>query len=124
MKKPTLLLAICLAIFLTACGAGNKPAAETKSETEKINQNETASSGSMTDITGVAACDEYLSKVEKFSNNPNVPQATRDAYKQTSEQNRTAWKQAALTPQGKAQLETSCKTALDSFKTALDQYGN
>jgi hypothetical protein len=53
-------------------------------------------------------------------NNPNVPQATKDIYKQSLEQNRAAWKQAASTPQGKASLESSCKTALDAAKTFLD----
>ena len=69
--------------------------------------------------TGVAVCDEYLTKVEKCLNNPNVPAAAKTAYRNSLEQNRTAWKQAAATPQGRAALETSCKAALDSAKSFL-----
>ena len=105
MKKLTLTL--CLGLLLAGC-SGDKP---------------TANSTTSTADTGVPACDEYLAKVEKFVNNPNVPQATKDAYKQSLEQNRTAWKQAASTAQGKQQLETSCKQALESAKPAFDQYG-
>ncbi len=107
MKKLTLTLTLCLGLLLASCG-GDKPAANSTTSTAE---------------TGVPACDEYLAKVEKFINNPNVPQATKDAYKQSQEQNRTAWKQAASTAQGKASLETSCKQALESAKPAFDQYG-
>ena len=69
--------------------------------------------------TGVAACDEYLTKVEKCLNNPHVPEAAKAAYRTSLEQNRTAWKQAASTPQGKAALETSCKAALEGAKSFL-----
>ncbi len=69
--------------------------------------------------TGVAACDEYLTRVEKCLNNPHVPEAAKVAYRTSLEQNRTAWKQAASTPQGKAALETSCKAALDNAKSFL-----
>jgi hypothetical protein len=69
--------------------------------------------------TGVASCDEYLTQVEKCLNNPHVPDAAKAAYRQSLEQNRTAWKQAASTPQGKAALETSCKAALDGAKPFL-----
>jgi len=69
--------------------------------------------------TGVASCDEYLTQVEKCLNNPHVPDAAKAAYRASLEQNRTAWKQAASTPQGKAALETSCKTALDNAKSFL-----
>jgi hypothetical protein len=68
----------------------------------------------------VAACDEYMAKVEKCVNSPNVPEAAKAAYRQSLEQNRTAWRQAASTPQGKASLETSCQTALASARTFLD----
>ena len=112
MKKQTLTL--FLGLLLTACGGGDKPAANSPTKTETTTS---------TTETGVPACDEYLAKVEKFINNPNVPQATRDAYKQSLEQNRTAWKQAASTTQGKQQLESSCKMALESAKPAFDQYG-
>ncbi len=78
-----------------------------------------ASAPSTAADTGVAACDEYLTKVEKCLNNPNVPNAAKTAYRTSLEQNRTAWKQAASTPQGRAALEISCKTALENAKSFL-----
>ena len=36
---------------------------------------------------------------------------------------RTAWKQAAATPQGKAGLATGCKQALEQAKTSMGSYG-
>ena len=105
MKKLTLIL--CFGLLLAGCGGSQTTANSTTSTTE----------------TGVPACDEYLAKVEKIVNNPNVPQTTRDAYKQSLDQNRTAWKQAASTTQGKASLEQNCKQALESAKPAFDQYG-
>ena len=69
--------------------------------------------------TGVASCDEYLTQVEKCLNNPQVPEQAKAAYRASLEQNRTAWKQAASTPQGKAALEASCKAALDGAKGFL-----
>jgi hypothetical protein len=70
-------------------------------------------------LTGVASCDEYLTQVERCLNNPQVPEAAKAAYRQSLEANRTAWKQAASTPQGKAGLEAGCKAALDGAKGFL-----
>jgi hypothetical protein len=67
----------------------------------------------------VAECDEYLAKIQKCMDSPNVPEAAKAAYRSTMEQNRAAWKQAASTPQGKASLTTSCKAALDSAQSFL-----
>lgn len=87
------------------------------------NANRTGSTPAFPPDIGVHPCDEYLSGVETLLKNPNVPQTMRDRYKQSLEQNRTAWKQATATENGREQLESSCKTALHSAKPALDQYG-
>lgn len=105
MRKLNLI--ICVALWLAGCGGSDKPAANP------------AVSGAE---TGVASCDEYLAKVEKFIGIPQVPQATKDAYRQSLEQNRIAWKQVASTAQGKQQLESNCELALESAKSAFDQY--
>lgn len=130
MKTFTLVTLLALCLFVFGCGgAADKPAAgnaansanqatktETKPDVEKKDEKSDSAA-----VTGVAACDEYLAMMEKFVDNPKVPQATRDMYKKTMEQNRDAWKQAASTPQGKAGLETGCKAALDSSKAAVEQ---
>lgn len=126
-------LSLCAAFFLAGCSAsensntGNtsnaNTATTTTTKTPETNTNATstpAGTGTTATVTGVAACDEYLARVEKCLNNPKVPDAAKAAYRQSLETNRNAWKQAASTPQGKASLETSCKTALDNAKTFLD----
>ena len=128
-------LSLCAAFFLTGCStsensnAGNtansNTTTTTTTKTTETNTTATATpanTGTTTtaSVTGVAACDEYLARVEKCMNNPHVPEASKAAYKQSLEQNRNAWKQAAATPQGKASLETSCKAALDGAKAFLD----
>ena len=132
MKQLALLFTLSSALLFTGCGAGgrsaeNKPAetkppANTTTAKPAESNSSTSSTTSPAGVTGVVACDEYLAAVEKLIDNPKVPQATRDMYKRTLEQNRTAWKQAASTPQGKAGLETSCKAALDAFKPTLEQF--
>ncbi|MGA9993795.1 MAG: hypothetical protein WBP93_00130 [Pyrinomonadaceae bacterium] len=128
-------LSLFAALFLAGCGASensntantpntaNSDTTTTTTKTTETNTTATATPASTTTtaaVTGVAACDEYLARVEKCMNNPHVPEASKAAYKQSLEQNRNAWKQAAATPQGKASLETSCKAALDGAKAFLD----
>lgn len=125
MKALTLIFLLCGALFFIGCNKtdnantanGNsnnsnaKPAASKGAEPAS-----TVAAGNSTSI-GVAACDEYLAKVDKCMNNPNVPEVAKAAYRNSMEQNRKAWQQAASTPQGKASLETSCKTALDNAQS-------
>jgi hypothetical protein len=127
MKKLTLTFAVCAAVSLPGCGAANQPTAinqltvnTSTTKTAPTNLNIASNTTTASSVTGAAACDEYLPKVEVCLNKPNVPEATKAAYRQSLEQNRSAWKQAASTPQGKAGLETSCKMAVDSAKPFFD----
>lgn len=128
MKRLTLILTLALSLSLLALAsigcsgstavnvnANVKPAAATTPATAAPAATTTTTAAN----TGVASCDEYLTQVEKCLNNPHVPEAAKAAYRQSLEQNRTAWKQAASTPQGRAALETSCKAALDGAKGFL-----
>lgn len=132
MKRLTLFLTLAMSLSLLALisigcsgstevniNANVKPAAATTPAAAAPAS--TPATGTVTTAanTGVASCDEYLAQVEKCLKNPNVPEAAKAAYRSSLEQNRTAWKQAASTPQGKAALETSCKTALDNAKPFL-----
>ena len=132
MTKTILTLTLSAAIF-SACSStetkpaanstGAKPAESVSTVNTAGTSDKTAANTTAASATGVAACDEYLAAVEKFVNNQSVPQAVRDSYKQSLEQNRSTWKQAASTAQGKASLESGCKTALDSAKPMLEKYG-
>ncbi len=126
MKTLILTLALSLVFSLIGC-TGTDPTSDARpAEAERTAASPTdvkpADDSSTRAVTGVAACDEYLEKLEEFIENPKVPQASKDAFKGSLEQNRTAWKQAASTPQGKAGLESSCKMALDSIKPTLEQW--
>ena len=101
MKGLAFSLLLCAALSLAGCSSSSS-----------------LSSGS---LTGVAACDQYLAKVEKCMNDSRMPEGARNAYKQAlSEQSLSAWKQAASTPDGKAMMEKQCATLLEATKTALD----
>jgi hypothetical protein len=130
MKRLTLILTLALSLSLLALASSGcsgttevnvnanvKPAAATTPAAPVAATTPAASTAATAANTGVASCDEYLTQVEKCLNNPHVPDAAKAAYRASLEQNRTAWKQAASTPQGKAALESSCKTAMDNAKS-------
>ena len=133
MKRLTLFLTLAMSLSLLAlisigCAGSTEvnvnanvapAAAATPAAAAPASQTPAAATVTTAANTGVASCDEYLTQVEKCLNNPNVPEAAKAAYRTSLEQNRTAWKQAAATPQGKAALEASCKTALDNAKPFL-----
>jgi len=131
MKRLTLILTLALSLSLLALvsigcsgttevnvNANVKPAAASTPAAAAPAAPATSTTSTAAN-TGVASCDEYLTQVAKCLNNPNVPEAAKAAYRASLDQNRTAWKQAASTPQGKAALESSCKMALDNAKGFL-----
>jgi hypothetical protein len=58
-------------------------------------------------VTGIAACDDYLSKAAKC-----MPTLTKDNLKQMAD----AWKQAASIPAARPTAEQGCRNALDALK--------
>jgi hypothetical protein len=70
---------------------------------------------------GVAECDDFLTKYQACVDS-KVPEAARAAFKQSMDQTKTAWQQAAGTPEGKAGLATACKQMLETSKTSLSAY--
>ncbi|MDX6613495.1 MAG: hypothetical protein QOD75_2681 [Blastocatellia bacterium] len=131
MKRLTLILTLALSLSLLALlsigcsgstevnvNANVKPAT-TGTPAAAVPAATAPAASTTTANTGVASCDEYLTQVEKCLNNPRVPDAAKAAYKQSQEQNRTAWKQLASSPQGKVAAESACKTALENAKSFL-----
>jgi hypothetical protein len=130
MKRLTLFLTLAMSLSLLAlisigCSGSTEvninanvkpPAAATPAAAAPVATTATAPA-TTTSETGIASCDEYLAQVDKCLNSPNVPEAAKTAYRQSREQNRTAWKQLAASPQGKAAAESACKTAMDNAKT-------
>ena len=70
---------------------------------------------------GVAECDDFLKKYEACVSG-KVPAAAQATFKTSLDTWRSSWKQLAGTPQGKAGLETACKSALEQAKTSLASY--
>jgi len=71
---------------------------------------------------GVAECDDYIKKYTACIES-KVPEAQRAMVKQSLDQTKSAWKQAASTADGKAALATGCKQATEAAKTAMQAYG-
>jgi hypothetical protein len=116
------LCALSVTLLLAACGGGaGSNTANAPANAGKASNAAAANSGNVAVLgqTGVASCDEYLAKVEKCLNNPNVPETVRTTWRASLEQNRTAWKQAAANAQARAQLETTCRQAMDAAQASF-----
>ena len=71
---------------------------------------------------GVPECDDYIKKYLACIDS-KVPEAARATVRQSLDQVKSQWKQAAATDQGKAGLAMGCKAATDAAKTAMAAYG-
>ena len=71
---------------------------------------------------GVPECDDYLKKYLACIDS-KMPEAGRAMARQTLDQTKASWKQAASTPEGKSGLVMGCKAATDSAKTSMAAYG-
>ena len=135
--------ALCLAAISFGCGGAatntaanspaNKPAnsasttstTTTSSTTTSTAPANTASSttASTAPDTGVAECDEYITKYEAcLTKIAKAAPQVESSMKQAFEAQRTGFKQAASTPQGKATLASTCKQAIETAKTATKAY--
>jgi enediyne biosynthesis protein E4 len=75
------------------------------------------------DKIGVPECDEYMEKYEACIM-AKVPEASRPAFKSQIAQSKKAWKDAAsYSPETKASLAQSCKTALIAAKESTAAFG-
>lgn len=128
MKKLSTLLslfAITTALAATGCGSKGKdekkvdpvakPTEETpkpteaKPEEKKPDETKPAATGALP-----AECDEYKAAIDALAKCDKLPQATRDALKQSYDQTSAAW--ASVPAEGKAALGTACKSAADAVK--------
>ena len=72
--------------------------------------------------TGVAACDEFLTKYDACVGS-KIPEAQRATFKTQIDQTRKAWVDMAKNPSAKATMESTCKQTLDATKASLTAYG-
>lgn len=127
MKKSILPLLLVLATFgISSCSKKEAPSTTsvttTTTTTPAGTEAKTTVATQMGDSIGVEECDVYISKYEKCIMD-KVPEAARGMLKQTLDQSRTAWKQAAATPEGKQGLALACGTALNAAKQSMVAYG-
>lgn len=71
---------------------------------------------------GVPECDTYMKKYMTCIDN-KAPKEVKDTMKSAFDQQKTAWKQAASTAEGKKALASACKQADDSAKAGMTAYG-
>jgi hypothetical protein len=127
MKKLTTMfamLALTTALGVAGCKKGSeekavdpvaKPTegetkpAETKPAETKPEETTPATAGELP-----AECGEYKAAIEALATCDKLPQATRDALKQSYDQTSAAW--ASVPAEGKAALGTACKSAADAVK--------
>jgi hypothetical protein len=112
------MVVIVTAFACQACGgnADSKPAASSTPPASTAPASTTASAD-----FGVAECDDYFKKylacIDKLA-----PAAQTQA-RQTLDQSREAWKQAASTVEGKAALASTCKAASDAAGPSMRAQG-
>lgn len=121
-------LTLAAAVLLAACG-GNAPAPPPPQKKPAAPPATTAAAPAgpaMAAVAdgefGVKECDDYMRKYLACIDT-KVPEAGRAMVRQSLEQAKAAWKQAAATPQGKASLATGCKAATDAARQSMKAYG-
>jgi hypothetical protein len=72
--------------------------------------------------TGVAACDDFLTKYDTCVSS-KLPEAQRATYKAQLDQTRKTWVEMAKNPSAKATMEASCKQTMDAMKASLQSFG-
>ena len=125
-KLSTMLSTIAMMTALSVSGCGNKGKDENKVDLvakpteEALKPSEAKPDTKQPDQAKPAAgdlpaeCGEYKVAIDALAACDKLPQATRDALKQSYDQTSTAW--ASLPAEGKAALGTACKSAADAVK--------
>jgi hypothetical protein len=117
------MIVIVTSLASHACGgnANSQPAASSAPAASTAPASTTPASTTASADFGVAECDDYFKKylacIEKLA-----PAAQTQA-RQTLEQSRTAWKQAASTAEGKAALASTCKASSDAVAPTMRAQG-
>jgi hypothetical protein len=121
------MVVIVAALASHACGgkADSQPAASSTPPASTAPATTTppasVTSASTTAEFGVAECDDYFKKylacIDKLA------PAAQTSARETLEQARTAWKQAASTDAGRSALATTCKAASDAAAPSMRAQG-
>jgi hypothetical protein len=121
MKKSLFAGLAIVSFTLSACGGGGEEkAAEATASTEaaKVAAEGGELAKAAAGATGVAECDEYLTKVMACVED-KIPEAQRAMIKKSIDDSKAQW---AAVPD-KAALATQCKTAMDQAKQSFGAMG-
>ncbi|MBX7186839.1 MAG: hypothetical protein K1Y01_16980 [Vicinamibacteria bacterium] len=116
---------LSLAVAMTvACGEAQAPAKTAPAAAPAATQAPVAAAPAAAAAPefGVAECDDYLAKYVACVDS-KVPEAARAALRQSLDQTKAQWKQAASTPEGKNGLAMACKQMTETAKTSMTAYG-
>ncbi len=117
MKKH-ITLAFAGLLVLAGCSEKSEEATGTDTTAAAPAADAAAAPVAAAGTTGIAECDEYLSKV-KACISDKVPEAQRAQFEQAMEQSTSAW----ATMEDKTALTQMCKQASEQAKTAYGAMG-
>jgi hypothetical protein len=121
MKSTSFAVLSLAAAMTVACGEAQAPA-KTAPAAAPVATQAPAAAAPATSEFGVAECDDYMAKYLACVDS-KVPEAARAALRQSLDQTKAQWKQAASTPEGKSTLAMACKQMTESAKTSMSAYG-
>jgi hypothetical protein len=108
-------LTMAAAMLAAACGGGGTRSAPPP-------QQKPAATSVADGDFGVKECDDYVRKYLACIDS-KVPEAARGMVRQSLDQTKAQWKQAASSPQGKSSLAAGCKMATDAARQSMAAYG-
>jgi len=118
LKMRLALASASLAVAVACGGGGDKTATPPAADAKAAGSSSVVADGDF----GVPECDQYMRKYVACIES-KVPEMARAAMKQGLDQTKSAWKQAASTPQGRTGLAQACTQAEAAAKSATAAYG-
>jgi hypothetical protein len=112
------------ALLAAACGGGanaSKPGSSANATTQNATASQAVAPATGAEF-GVPECDRYLQKYMACVDS-KVPEMARAAMRQSFDQTKVQWKQAAATEQGRTGLAAACTQAEATAKQAMAAYG-
>lgn len=116
MKKANWLFFVAFAVIAMGLGCGEQPAPEPSAAPAE------PAAPAAGDAIGVAECDDYLKKVETCIAE-HVPEDAQAMQRQSMDDMRNQWRQAAENPTAREGLAAGCKAALDTARSTFAAYG-
>ena len=116
------LSSLALAAMVAAGCSGDNASAPPPSTAAKAPVTAAAAPAMATGDFGVPACDSYMKKYMACVDS-KVPEQGRAMMRQSIEQTKASWKQAAATPKGREGLAMACAQAETAAKQAMAAYG-